>query len=125
MLIHSGRGAMENRGVRARWEEWELKESNVATYDTAPSLIAVDLTAPVTLLAGSYTATLFNHQFNFGAGTIEPLPLIGNGVNSFTTIAAGATSSSGQTPPYGSTTFGEVSSFTLGSTTMVYAGLYW
>ena len=97
----------------------------VLTYDTAPNLIVVDLNNPQTLAAGTYTATFFNRQMNFGAGSIQPLLLTSTSPTSYVTIALGAAQSSGVTQAFTATTFGGTNAFTLGATTTVYGGIYW
>jgi PEP-CTERM motif-containing protein len=97
----------------------------VVTYDTAPNLIAVDLNNPQTLAAGTYTATFFNRQMNFGAGNIQPLLLTSTSPTSYVTIALGASQSSAVTQAFTATTFGGSNTFTLGATTTVYGGIYW
>lgn len=101
--------------------------------DSAFNIIAVDLNFPATFGPGNFVATQFNYQFNstvVGApsavltGTITPLLLTGSGT-SYTPIAIGDTITYSGPTSFISVPFGGSNSFTLGSSTTVYPGLYW
>jgi hypothetical protein len=99
------------------------------THDGAFNLIAVDLTHPVTLGMGIYSAIKFDYQFSdfpsyHLTGSITPILLTGGGT-SFTPIAVGSAIPFGGNTSFVSAPFGGISTFTLTSSTTVYAGLYW
>jgi len=96
--------------------------------DLGPNLIAVDLTNPANLGAGTYSVSTFDYQFVAGqtpiGGTVQPFLAVGSAPN-FTVIALGSTVAfSGQTA-FISTAFGGSNSFTLASTQSVFAAVYW
>lgn len=103
---------------------------DIAANDEAASLIVVDLTTSRAFSAGSYTAATFNYQFSqFGGnvvgGTVAPFLATYDGSH-YNVIAVGDSVSDpvGGTGPFTSATFGGHNTFTLGSTTTVFAGLY-
>lgn len=103
---------------------------NIAANDSAASLIVVDLTTSHAFSAGSYSASTFNYQFsqvggNVVGGTVAPFLATFDGSH-YNVIAVGDSVSDpiGGTGPFTSATFGGSNTFTLGSTTTVFAGLY-
>lgn len=103
---------------------------NIVANDEAASLIIVDLTTSQALSAGSYSASTFNYQFSkFGGnvvgGTVAPFLATYDGSH-YNVIAVGDSVSDpiGGAGPFTSVTFGGSNTFTLGSTTTVFAGLY-
>ena len=98
------------------------------------NLIVIDLSNPVQLNAGTYKANLFGRQFtdfsNYNGesfptkGDVVPLVIV-NTNGSYRPIAIGNTNT--YTGPFGfsSTSFGNIDTFSLTSTTTVYAGIYW
>lgn len=91
--------------------------------DTAPNIIAIDLSTPHVLPAGTYTASTFNYELSGGSGTVTPFLAVG-GAGAFTPVAIGSAISSG-VMPFQSTAFGGSNTFTLPSETTVFAGVYW
>ena len=103
---------------------------NIAANDEAASLIVVDLTTSQALSAGNYSASTFNYQFSqFGGnvvgGTVAPFLATFDGSH-YNVIAVGDSVSDpiGGAGTFTSATFGGSNTFTLGSTTTVFAGLY-
>lgn len=98
--------------------------------DSAISLLIVDLTASRTLDAGNYLASTFNYQFshwggNGVGGTVAPFLATYDGSH-YNVIAVGDSvlDPLGVPTSFRSATFGGSNTFTLGSTTTVFAGLY-
>lgn len=103
---------------------------SIAANDEAASLIVVDLTTSQALSAGSYSASTFNYQFSaFGGnavgGTVAPFLATFDGAH-YSVIAVGDTVSTpiGGVGAFTSVAFGGSNTFTLGSATTVFAGLY-
>lgn len=96
--------------------------------DSAFDFIAIDLTNPISLLAGSYSVATFNYQFTTSdptlGGSIQPFLATGS-VPDFTAIAVGDGVTYTADGAFTSVAFGGVNSFTLPSTTTVYAGIHW
>ncbi len=98
--------------------------------DGADRGIVVDLNAPQTLLAGSYTATNFNYEFSTlphalpTAGAVTPLLLTSPSPGNYTVIAMGDTRTFTGDTAFAAHSFGGTSTFTLAADTTVYAGYY-
>jgi hypothetical protein len=108
----------------------------VTDRDGSFDMIVVDLLNTIILPAGSYNATDFNYDNEFDAvipslgqvaGSITPLLMTGvEFTDPFVPVAIGATVPySGPTAGFVSATFGGTNSFTLSSTTTVFAGFFW
>lgn len=103
-------------------------DTTIDANDTAADLLAVDLTNPVTLAAGTHMASLFHYQFSEAngpiGGTITPVLLTGS-APSFTPVAVGATIPFAGPTAFISAPFGGSDTFTLAASTTVYAGVFW
>jgi hypothetical protein len=112
-------------------------QGNVASnwHDGASDSIAVNLSNSQSFGRGGFVTAQFNHDFtnfvagsrpsSFLTGTFTPVLLIRNGAD-FTPIVIGDTITyHGPTAGFASTPFGSSETFTLASTTTVYAGLLW
>jgi hypothetical protein len=94
--------------------------------------INTELVAPVTLGPGTYTATLFNYRFLDAQGltvigSITPLVMtvVKPDFSDIRPIAIGDPVTFTGTTPFMSAPFGGSDTFTLATTTTVYAGFYW
>lgn len=99
--------------------------------DTDADIISINRAHSLSLAAGSYQATAFNYQFLYAApltpglgGTVQPLLTTFDGSN-YKVIALGSTIPYSGDTGFLSTPFGGSSTFTLNSTTTVYAGFFW
>ena len=100
----------------------------ISGHDSNPVTISIDLVAPMTLAAGTYTADSFNYAFiqtSDGAlgGTVQPLLLTDSG-GQFDPIALGDTVTYSSPTAFGSHPFGGSGTFTLAASETVYAGIY-
>ena len=103
-------------------------DTSINSNDTNPATLVVDLVAPMTLAAGTYTADSFNYAFLQTTdgpigGTIEPLLLTESG-GQYEPIAMGDTVTYGAPTAFASHPFGGSGTFTLAASETVYAGLY-
>src|SRR5262249_14981126 len=94
--------------------------------------INTDLSAPETLGPGTYTASMFNYLFQSASGlnvtgSITPLVMVivNPDFSDIRPIAIGNAVTFTGTTPFMSIPFGGSNTFTLTSTTTVYAGFYW
>ena len=82
----------------------------------------VDLSNPVLLQAGDYTATFFNYDAGL-ASDVQPFVASANGVHSYLVLAAGDVRNLAGASENQTVAFGGSNTFTLGAATTVYAGI--
>jgi putative chitinase len=92
-----------------------------ATLDTSGGRTNVDLTDPVSLAAGMYTAIAF-HYDSGRSGDVRPFLAVSNGLHSYSVLAVGAQQNPGASLNQ-TVAFGGSGTFTLPAATTVYAGL--
>lgn len=92
------------------------------SVDGTPGRTNVDLSNPVLLPAGDYTATFFNYDSGL-ASDVQPFLASANGVHSYLVLAAGDVWNLPGASENQTVAFGGSNTFTLGAATTVYAGI--